>query len=338
MNVGIVGPGGIAERHANALTEAGARIAAVAGPDRAQTTAFARAVRDHAERAGGRGEGASGDGGPSRGGYGEAAVYTSADDLYAHPGLDAVVIASPHAFHAAQTIAALRAGLHVLCEIPVALTLRDAEQIAQVAAQTGRHAAAAHTLRFCEPYRKVRDLVEAGDLDVRHIVARTLMLRQDDTGMEGRRRDWTDDVLWHHGAHTVDAALWLLDATHADVVGALGPVWPGSGRSMDVGAVVRAPDGDLATIALSYHARLPARELTIIAEDRTLHLSGGVLRDGDRILTDCGDRMEIDGMARQNRDFLTAVTQGGRPACTVDDVLPAMRILDRLANTGADTG
>lgn len=297
--IGIVGPGAIAELHADALTRAGAVIAAVAGPDRDQATSLAKG----------------------------AAVYNTADELYAHPGLDAVVIASPHAFHAAQTQAALRAGLHVLCEIPVAVNLPDAEAVAKTASSTGKHVAVAHTLRFCEPYLKAREL--AGD--ARHIVARTLMLRQDDTGMRGRKRAWTDDVLWHHGAHTVDAALWLLDAKQAEVFGGKGPVWPQSGKPMDVGAVLRAPDGDLATIALSYHARTAARDLTIITETRTLHLSGGVLKDDkNRILADGGDRMEADGLARQDRDFLDAITHGRRPGCTVDDVLPAMRILEIL--------
>ncbi|MFI6322765.1 Gfo/Idh/MocA family protein [Nonomuraea sp. NPDC050556] len=297
--IGIVGPGAIAELHVSALVEAGAVIAAVAGPDRDQATSLARG----------------------------AAVYGTADELYGHPGLDAVVVASPHAFHADQTLAALRAGLHVLCEIPVALTVRDAEAVARTARSTGKHAAVAHTLRFCEPYRKAREL--AGD--ARHVVARTLMLRQDDTGMRGRKRGWTDDVLWHHGAHTVDAALWLLDAGEAEVFGTTGPVWPGSGRPMDVGAVLRAPDGDLATIALSYHARTAAKDLTIITETRTLHLRDGVLTDDrGRILADGGDRWEADGLARQDRDFLDAITHGRRPGCTVDDVLPAMRILDRL--------
>ncbi|MEU4701434.1 Gfo/Idh/MocA family protein [Nonomuraea dietziae] len=326
VRVGIVGPGGIAGRHADALAEAGAVLAAVAGPDREQATAFAEA---HATP-----------------GHGPPAVHTTAGDLFAHPGLDAVVIASPHAHHAAQAEAALRAGLHTLCEIPVALSLGEAESLARTAARTGRRLAVAHTLRHCAPYLAVRELVEAGELRVTHVVARTLMLRQRDLGMEGRPRDWTDDVLWHHGAHTVDAALWFLgaesarerggDASGAVVVrGARGEPWQGSGKPMDVAAVLRAPGGGLATIALSYHSRLAVRDLTIIAEDRTLHLSGGALRDHDGVLVDRGDgdRMEREGLARQDRDFVTAITRGRRPACTVDDVLPAMRVLDGLARS-----
>ncbi|MFD9943802.1 Gfo/Idh/MocA family protein [Nonomuraea sp. NPDC059023] len=312
--LGIVGPGAIAERHAAALTAAGADLAAVAGPDRGQTDAFAAR-------------------------FGIKQVYGTAGDLYAHPGLDAVVIATPHAHHTAQTLAALDAGLHVLCEIPLALSLAGAEAVAERARATGRLVAVAHTLRFCRPYQRVREEIERGALTVTHVVARTLMLRQDDTGMGGRPRDWTDDVLWHHGAHTVDAALWLLGAQRADeqgtgeepwradVRGVRGEPWRG-GPPMDAGAVLRTPGGALATIALSYHSRLPARELTIIGEERTLHLSGGLLREHDgTVLLDCGDRMEADGLARQDADFLDAITLGRPPGCSAADILPATRVL-----------
>lgn len=312
VRVGIIGPGGIAERHAAALTGAGATLAAVAGPDLAQAAAFAAAH-------------------PTQG-YGRATVHRTADELCAQPGLDAVIVAAPHAVHAEQAIAALEAGLHVLCEIPAGLSLAEARAVADAAERAGRHAAVAHTLRFCSPYLAAKELIEAGESRVRHVVARTLMLRQRDTGLDGRARDWSDDVLWHHGAHAVDAALWLLGAASAEVSGGLGPPWKDGGRAMDVGAVLRVQDGGLVTIALSYHSRLAARDLTIIAEDRTLHLSGGRLLDGDRLLADCGDadRMEREGLARQDRDFLAAVTEGRPPACTVADVLPAMRVLDHL--------
>ncbi|MFD1933801.1 MULTISPECIES: Gfo/Idh/MocA family protein [Nonomuraea] len=310
VRVGIVGPGGIAERHAGALTRAGAVLAAVAGPDRAQARAFAAA---HATP-----------------GHGPPAVHPTAEALYGQPGLDAVVIASPHAHHAAQAEAALRAGLHTLCEIPVALGLREAESLARTSAETGRHLAVAHTLRHCAPYLAVRRLVEEG-LRVTHVVARTLMLRQRDAGMDGRPRDWTDDVLWHHGAHAVDAALWFLDAEDVSVRAERGRPWEGSGRPMDAAAVLRAPTGALATIALSYHCRTPARDVVVIAEDRTLRLDGGRLLGPDGVIVDCGDgdRMEREGIDRQDRDFLEAITRDRRPGCAVADVLPAMRVLER---------
>lgn len=306
LRFGIIGPGAIAARHAEALIGAGAGLVAVAGPNREQAEAFATA-------------------------HGGARTFATAEELCAQPRLDAVVVASPSSCHAEHTITALRSGLHVLCEIPVATSLADAQQVAAEAVAAGRHVAVGHTLRFCHPYRVVRDMVDDGVLDVGHVVARTLMQRQRDVGAGGRPRDWTDDVLWHHGAHTVDAALWFLDDVPSHIRGAQGPPWPGSGRAMDVGVVLRTWRGTLATVALSYHSRRPHRDVVIIAEDRTLELSGGRLRDGDRVLIDEDtDRMERFGLIRQDRDVLAALTAGRRPACTVEDVLPAMRVLDEL--------
>lgn len=296
ITVGIAGPGAIAARHAVALRAAGARLAGVCGPDPAVTARFA-------ER------------------YGCAAAHPDLDALLSAPGLDAVVICSPNAFHVPQTLAALRVGCHVLCEVPVAMSLADALEVVSVAAGSGRQVMAAHTLRFCPPYRRARDLVESG-LRVRHAVGRTLMLRQADT------RGWTDDVLWHHGAHLVDAALWLLDAD-AEVAGARGLAWRGSGRPMDAGAVLTTPDGGLATLSLSYHSRSAARDLLLIAEDTTLTLTGGSLLGPSGVLAGCGgdDAMERAGLAAQDAAFVAAVAQGRPVPLPITAVLPALRAL-----------
>jgi 2-hydroxy-4-carboxymuconate semialdehyde hemiacetal dehydrogenase len=118
-----------------------------------------------------------------------------------------VVVASPSPVHAEQSVAALRAGRHVLCEIPVSVDLDGAEELAATADATGRIAMVGHTLRYWAPHRTVREWVERGDLRLRHLVARSLQLGQTNVGWMGRQRDWTDSVLWHHGAHLVDAAL-----------------------------------------------------------------------------------------------------------------------------------
>ncbi|MEV4894904.1 hypothetical protein AB0K48_36540 [Nonomuraea sp. NPDC055795] len=163
--------------------------------------------------------------------------------------------------------------------------------------------------------------MESG-LRVRHAVGRTLMLRQADT------RGWTDDVLWHHGAHLVDAALWLLDAD-AEVAGARGLAWRGSGRPMDAGAVLTTPDGGLATLSLSYHSRSAARDLLLIAEDTTLTLTGGSLLGPSGVLAGCGgdDAMERAGLAAQDAAFVAAVAQGRPVPLPITAVLPALRAL-----------
>lgn len=306
IRVGIVSTGVMAEHHAAVLRDAGAELVGVANPVRSRAVAFADRVDI-------------------------PAAYDSAEDLYAHPGLDAVVIASPNVAHASQTITALRASLHVLTETPVGTSLADAETVARAAAQARRHAAVAHTLRFCLPCRRVRELVSSGRLEIRHIVARTLMLRQDDSGMPGRRRTWDRRRAMAsrsaHGRCRAVAPRRARGWRRWDVSG-----WPeADGRWMPASCsarrtVVSPPS------RLSYHSRVAARDLTIIAEDVTLQIDGPRLVSPDGVIVDCGSTsgMERVGLARQDEDFLIAIADGRSPGCTVEDVLPTMRVLDQL--------
>ncbi|WP_238011653.1 Gfo/Idh/MocA family oxidoreductase [Dactylosporangium sp. AC04546] len=307
MGVGILGPGAIGACHARAIRAAGGRVVAVAGPKPDENAEFS-AEHDIPRS------------------------YVDTDELLADDEIDAVVVAAPSPVHAALSVAALRAGKHVLCEIPAGVSLAEAELVARIAAETGRHAAMGHTLRFWAPHLEVRARVERGELRLRHIIARSLQLRQSNVGWTGRTRDWTDSVLWHHGAHLADTALWLLDATEAKVYGGCGPDWPGSGGPMDVGAVLVTPSGDMATLSLSYHSREPVSDYVLIAEDQTLHINDGRLYGPDGVIVDSAGVAATQDAAieAQDADFLAAVTEGRTPRCTVADVLPAMRVLDAL--------
>ncbi|GAA0992311.1 Gfo/Idh/MocA family oxidoreductase [Acrocarpospora macrocephala] len=305
--IGILGPGAIGACHARAIRAAGGRIVAVAGPKPEENAAFA--AEHDIPRA-----------------YGDTTALLADDEV------NAVVVAAPSPVHASLTVAALRAGRDVLCEIPAGVSLAEAELVARTAAETGRSVAMGHTLRFWAPHLEVRARVERGELRLRHVVARSLQLRQSNVGWTGKARDWTDSVLWHHGAHLVDAALWLLDAPEVSVSGRCGPAWPGSDSPMDVGAVLATPGGDLATLSLSYHSREPVSDYLLIAEDQTLHIRDGRLYGPDGVIVDSPGVAATQDAAieAQDADFLAAVAEGRAPRCTVADVLPAMRVLDAL--------
>ncbi|MGW3955487.1 Gfo/Idh/MocA family protein [Streptomyces sp. NPDC004752] len=307
IGIGIIGPGAIGACHAQAIRAVGGRVVAVAGPKPAENAEFA------AE-------------------HGIARAYTETAALLDDDAVSAVVVAAPSPVHASLTIAALRAGKHVLCEIPVGVSLAEAESVARTAEETGRIAALAHTLRFWAPMLEVRNRVERGELRLRHVIARSLQLRQSDVGWTGKVRDWTDSVLWHHGAHLVDTALWLLDASEADAHGRCGPSWAGNGRPMDVGALLATPGGGLATISLSYHSRKAVSDYVLIAEDQTLHIEDGRLFGSDGVIVDSPGTAATQDAAieAQDADFLAAVAEGRVPRCTAADVLPAMRVLEAL--------
>lgn len=307
MRVGLIGPGAIGAQHARAFVAAGTPLCAVTGRNLETAKAFAA---DH----------------------GIAASFDSVEAMLGTAELDAIVVASPNVLHVSQTVSALRAGVDVLCEIPVSVDLAGAEEIATAAMETGHFVMAAHTLRYCPPHVEVAARIARGELRPRHVMIRRLMLRQDNVDWSGRARTWTDDVLWHHGAHAVDLAVWLLGSESVSVGGAVGADWAPTGKPMDVAAVL-ATDEALATIALSYHSRQDANDVVIIAEDKTLVISDGQLRDGDQVLIDCGGiaDMETAGAAAQTTAFLDALSGTRAPMPSIGDVLPAMRVLDALS-------
>jgi 2-hydroxy-4-carboxymuconate semialdehyde hemiacetal dehydrogenase len=262
---------------------------------------------------------------------------TSDPRLYLEdPGIDAVIVCSPSAMHVAQTQAALEAGKHVLCEIPLALSLGEAAALRDLADRQRRTLMVAHTLRFHPSLRLVRDEIANGRLHPTAIVARNLFLRRSNVGWTGYRRSWTDNLLWHHGGHVVDTCLWLLGADRADVAGYLGPAHPEQDSPLDVGLVLRTPDGVLTTIALSYNCHLSAHDYTVIGQERTLLASPNdvLLANGEPLP---GIEHAVDPLCAQDEAFFTAIRTGKAAPVDVNVILPSLAVLQRVAgDAGVD--
>lgn len=316
INVALVGPGAIGERHLRALRARGGRVNAVVSRYADEAAAFA------AE-------------------HGIDVHTTDLDAVLARSDIDAVVLASPSPFHHDQALACLRAGKPVMSEIPYALDLPGAIELVEVAEQTGLQATVAHSFRFAAPYQEIRRRVEQGRLDIRHVTVQQLSLRHDNVGWTGRKRDWVDDLLWHHGGHVIDLALWFLDTADVEVLGVVGPDWPGNGTYMDVSATLVAPDRDIASFALSYHSRASGGSMVIIGEDETytvrdgaLVCNGALVSSGDGHLGSGGyDAMMADAWAAQDGEFLDSIRAGRKPSFDLGDALPAMRAMAKIAAT-----
>lgn len=308
--IAIVGPGAIGDVHAQALARLGVTPVAAAGPKPDELAAFASA-------------------------HGVPRTYASLDELLADDDVEAVIVATPSHLHAAQSVRVLEAGRHVLCEIPAGLSEAEASSVVAAAGAAGRVAAVGHTLRYWEPHRRLQDRLESTGTLPSLVVVRQLMLRQTDTGWTGKPRDWTDSALWHHGGHAVDAALWHLRPpapVAVTVAGTAAPPWPGSGAPMDVAGALAAPDGRLASVAISYHSRQPVSDFLVVAPERTLLVDGPLLREDGEVVYDGGDvaTVQFDAVTAQDRAFLDAVAGGPPPAVQAADVLPAARVLARL--------
>jgi 2-hydroxy-4-carboxymuconate semialdehyde hemiacetal dehydrogenase len=304
----IVGPGAIGDVHAKALARSGVRPIAVVGPVADELAQFASV-------------------------HGIERTYARLDDLLADSDVEGVVVATPSHLHSAQSVQVLESGRHVLCEIPLGLSLTDAEAVARAAERSGKHAAVGYTLRYWEPHRRLAERLRETETEPSLVVVRSMMLRQTDVGWTGKIRDWTDSVLWHHGGHAVDAALWHLRAVDGvQVLGRCGRPWPHNGTPMDVAAVLRAAGDRLATVSLSYHSREPTSDFLVVSPERTLSLSGATLReDGEVVYSADVATVQFEAVVAQDRDFLEAVRSGTAPEVRAADVLPAARVLADLA-------
>ena len=229
--IALVGDGTIADQHAHALASAGARVAVVVGVVKERVSRFAH---DH----------------------GIEAWSTEFEAAIEDKEISAVVVASPNEMHVPQTLAALSAGKHVLCEVPVATSLADARRVVDQVAETGLVCTVGHSSRHLPLLARLRRLTVAGELDPLHLVTVTGLMRRRDhnVGMDGRPRDWVDSVIWHHGSHAVDTALWLLNDQVDRVQAAAGAPDRTDGRPLDVSITLETSAGRLAVLTLSYNS------------------------------------------------------------------------------------
>jgi predicted dehydrogenase len=139
LRVGIIGAGNIARNHLKGYRAAGAQVVAIAdtNPATRETRAAEWSVR-HA--------------------------FSDFRDLLALPGIDAVSICTPNAAHYAPTIAAAQAGIHVLCEKPISLSLVEADEMIAACHEAGVVLQVDHHLRANRAVRRARQMIEAGEL------------------------------------------------------------------------------------------------------------------------------------------------------------------------------
>jgi 2-hydroxy-4-carboxymuconate semialdehyde hemiacetal dehydrogenase len=260
--------------------------------------------------------------------HGLAHATTDLDDLLRLDGLDAVVICSPTDRHAEQTERALRAGKHVLCEIPLATSLAETDALIGLADQVDRRLMLCHTQRYHPGLVEARRMIAAGELHPYSLVARYGFLRRENVNWMGRRRSWTDNLIWHHGCHAVDTCLWLLDQPVAEVSPQVALPGPPLGIPMDLALLMRTERDQIVTVAMSYNTHIPVQDFLVIGQETTVQYLDGDLRDRQRVLV--ARSADHDPILDQDREFLAAVRERREPAVSARAVRPAMAALQQV--------
>jgi 2-hydroxy-4-carboxymuconate semialdehyde hemiacetal dehydrogenase len=256
---------------------------------------------------------------------------TSLDDVLHDEAVDAVVITSPSELHADQTALCLSAGKHVLCEIPLATSLGDVDRLIELADRTDRRLMVCHTQRYYPALLEARRQIARGGLTPYSIVSRYMFQRRANVNWVGRQRSWTDNLLWHHGCHAVDAALWLLGATAADVQAQIARPSGPLGIPMDLAIALRTPADQIVSVAMSYNTHVALHDYVIIGEERTLIFSEGELRSNEGVLVEKRSQTDLnEPIMHQDAEFLSAVLEQREPAVSGRSVRPAMAVLQAV--------
>lgn len=308
MKICLAGEGAISRRHIAALNRIeGVEVATLAGGVAEYTESFATE-------------------------FGIPHWSLDLETCLAQPGVEAALLATPTPMHAAQAEQVLLSGKHVLLEIPMSESRREAERLCDVQERTGLTGMVCHTRRFNPSHRWLHERVARGDLTLQHLVVETFFFRRTNTNALGQKRSWTDHLLWHHACHTVDLFQYQTGQVPDRVLAQQGPSHPELGIPMDMSIAMRAPDGALCSLALSFNNDGPFGSFFRYICDRGTYLARyDELVDGQQEPVDLSGISPItDGFELQAREFFAAIAEGREPNASFQQCLPAMMTLDRL--------
>ncbi|RYD50543.1 MAG: Gfo/Idh/MocA family oxidoreductase [Sphingomonadales bacterium] len=307
MKIALAGAGAFGEKHLDALQMIdGVEVVSVVGRRLEATQAVANK-------------------------YGIGHATTELGEALAVPGLDAVILATPTQMHAAQAIQCMAAGKHVQVEIPLCDNLADGEAVLKKQQETGLVAMVGHTRRFNPSHQFLHERIKAGELSIQQMDVQTYFFRRKNMNAKGEARSWTDHLLWHHAAHTVD--LFAYQAGPIVSANALqGPIHPELGIAMDMSIQLKAESGAICTLSLSFNNDGPLGTFfRYICDNGTWIARYDDLVTGKEEAVDLsGVTVSTNGIELQDREFVAAIREGREPNASVQQVLPCYRVLDAL--------
>ena len=252
------------------------------------------------------------------------------DEGLNQPGIEAAILATPTQMHASQAMQVLRAGKHVLVEIPMADNLADAEALAATQKETGKVAMVGHTRRFNPSHQYVHNKIKAGELTIQQMDVQTYFFRRKNLNALGEPRSWTDHLLWHHACHTVDLFQYQTGEVASEVFALQGPEHPELGIAMDMAIIMKTPSGKICTLSLSFNNDGPLGTFfRYICDNNTYIARYDDLYDGHDNQIDVSKvDVSTNGIELIDREFIAAIREGREPNSSLAQCLPAMQVMD----------
>jgi len=264
--------------------------------------------------------------------YGIAHVSTDLADSLALKEVDAVILCTPTQMHAAQAIACLKAGKHVQTEIPLADKLADAQQVVALQKQTGLVAMCGHTRRFNPSHQWVHRKIVAKEFAIQQMDVQTYFFRRTNMNALGQARSWTDHLLWHHAAHTVDLFAYQCGSPIVLANAVQGPIHPALGIAMDMSIQLKAANGAICTLSLSFNNDGPLGTFFRYIGDTGTYIAryDDLVNGKDEKIDVSKVDVSMNGIELQDREFFAAIREGREPNSSVAQVLPCYEVLHRL--------
>ena len=264
--------------------------------------------------------------------YGIGHVTTNLADSLAIKEVDAVILCTPTQIHASQTLACLEAGKHVQVEIPLADSLAGAEAVVAKAKASGLVAMCGHTRRFNPSHQWVRRRIAAGEFHLQQMDVQTYFFRRSNMNALGQPRSWTDHLLWHHAAHTVDLFAYQAGSPIVKANAVQGPIHPTLGIAMDMSIQLKSSTGAICTLSLSFNNDGPLGTFfRYIGDSATYIARYDDLFNGKEEKLDVSKvDVSMNGIELQDREFFASIREGREPNASVASVLPCYKVLHQL--------
>jgi 2-hydroxy-4-carboxymuconate semialdehyde hemiacetal dehydrogenase len=264
--------------------------------------------------------------------YGIAHATTDLAESLALDEVDAVILCTPTQMHAAQAIECLDAGKHVQVEIPLCDSLADGHAVVERQRETGLVAMCGHTRRFNPSHQWIHRRIADGEFNIQQMDVQTYFFRRTNTNALGQPRSWTDHLLWHHAAHTVDLFAYQTGSPIVTANAIQGPIHPELGIAMDMSIQLKTGDGAICTLSLSFNNDGPFGTFFRYIGDTGTYVAryDDLVTGNDQPIDVSGVDVSMNGIELQDREFVAAIRENREPNSSVAQVLPCYEVLDQL--------
>jgi 2-hydroxy-4-carboxymuconate semialdehyde hemiacetal dehydrogenase len=217
-------------------------------------------------------------------------------------------------------------------EIPLCDKVEEGRAVLEMQKKTGLVAMVGHTRRFNPSHQYVHKKIQAGEFNILQMDVQTYFFRRTNMNALGQARSWTDHLLWHHAAHTVDLFQYQTGSKVVKANAVQGPIHPQLGIAMDMSIQLKTESGAICTLSLSFNNDGPLGTFFRYIGDTATYIARyDDLFNGKEEKIDVSKvDVSMNGIELQDREFIAAIREGREPNSSVAKVLPCYEVLDQL--------